>query len=92
MVEPVDLAPERLADLVADGRVDLPRDLRDRQAVGDREADVELEAPVEADPDPAAAHPEGGEEPAADVAPAEARHAVRAERCGSDEVDDRAAG
>ena len=44
-----DLEAERVAKRVADGRVDLARDLRDRDAEGDRQVEVDVDAVAEAD-------------------------------------------
>src|SRR5215207_9784924 len=86
----VDLAFERVADPIADRRVDLARHLGDRHAVGDRQVELDLERGSERHPQPARAEPQpladAPQEPAA-----EPGHPVRAERRGPDDVDDRTA-
>ena len=47
-----DLAAEGPSDRVADGRIDLARDLGDRDAVGDREIELDVERGAEVDVDP----------------------------------------
>ena len=71
---------------VADRRIDLPRDLGDRDPVGDGQVELDVEAVAEVDGDPRLGQPEPAEEPV-ERAAGEARDAVRAERRGPDEVD-----
>ena len=60
--QPADLATERVADRVADGRIDLAGDLGDRDAVRDGQVEVDVDGFAEVDGDPRLGEPEPLEE------------------------------
>src|SRR5262245_56212857 len=85
------LAPDGAVDRIADGRIDLAGDLRDRDA----ERDVEVEGDVDAARDPdgqARLHETGPTEEPLDGSACEPGDAVRTEGGRPDHVRDGAAG
>src|SRR3954469_1897570 len=92
-----DLAVKRRAQRIPDRRVDLPGDLSDRDTVGDREVELDIEHLAEVDGDPRLADSEPAEQPIERTA-GEAGHAIRPERRGPHDVrhgpagDERSAG
>ena len=80
---PADLATERVADRVADGRIDLAGDLRDGHAERDGQVEVDVDRVAEADRDARLGESEPLEQPLV-RARREPGHAVRSERraCG----------
>ena len=89
-----DLAVERVAERVADRRVDLAGDLGDRHAVGDGEVELDRRSAGRRGGRamPGLAEPEPLEERARARPPAKPGHAVRPERRRPHDVDDGASG
>ncbi len=88
--QPAHLAAEGTADRVPDRGIDLPRDLRDGQAVGDGQLQLDVEAALQFEPKAGPSKAERLEDAAGKTA-SEAGHAIRAERRGTDDVGDRSA-
>jgi pyruvate/2-oxoglutarate dehydrogenase complex dihydrolipoamide acyltransferase (E2) component len=86
-----DLAVERPPQRVADRRIDLAGDLRDRDPVGDRQIELDVERLAEVDGDPRMAEPEPAEQPVERTG-GEAGHPVRPERRGPHDIEHGPAG
>jgi hypothetical protein len=86
--DPVRLPAQGVPERVPDGGVHLARDLRDREAVCDRQVEVDDEPAIHPDAQPGV--PEAGpfQQPADGSAAGEARHAVHGQRGRAHEVTD----
>ena len=85
------LAVQRPPDRVADGRVDLAGDLGDRDAQGDGQVQLDLDAVIEADGEPGLPEAEARDEARHRTA-GEPGDSVRAQGGGADDVDERTTG
>ena len=83
--------PSALPERVADRRIDLAGDLRDRDAVGDGQVELDVERLAEVDGDPRVAEPEPAEQ-ALERPAGEARHPVRPERRRPHDIERRPGG
>ena len=88
----VGFATQRVDERVANRRVDLARDLRDRQAVGDAQVQVDGQRVADLQAQARGRDAEAPQQPADRATAREARHAVRGQRRASDEVADGAPG
>ena len=86
-----DLAVECRPQRIADGRIDLACDLRDRDSVGDRQIELDVERLTEVDGDPGVSEPEPTKQPVERPA-GESGHAVRPECRGPNDIEHGPAG